>query len=468
MEKQIETLNMILDEDFPYGEKEYLREYFELLDKYELSLIINDYNVLHKVMIEFEEKYNFNYHYATIYDDFKNILKQVIFSIKLNLEDSSNFLKLVPLIVYIDRKHTFINHLMKQEDIKNKFKDFSLSTLENFKLDVKPQEGVPNYNWEFELFENYIEGLEELNFCSIYDLVESIERGIGYFSNMFLNLSKFIISNNYSVEYKEVVSSRENVFEIRELLKDVSNKEKLRIALESNSNILKFEVIRELVYSIKENHCEEIIEEISELVFSFTSELSLWEKFIKYYLLFPSRSPQFFSALGLILNKIPDKYLECLVKIIKIDKYTSDDEVKALGNAFTNENLENQKISRVLNLLYIRWENYLENYKDYTGDIFATGVINIVIFYVQNIMDNKEWKEKHDKSIYNIREIENIWFKDELEQHNYFYKNLTLVFIYGYRLEIEERKEILEELKDNCYLKAEVYENIRYNWGNNF
>ena len=79
-------------------------------------------------------------------------------------------------------------------------------------------------------------------------------------------------------------------------------------------------------------------------------------------------------------------------------------------------------------------------------------------------MDDNKIEEELKKCIYNIEEINNKWFKSNIEQNNYFYKNMTKLFLYGVAIKKYDLQDIKSNIKDIC-TKSFLLD-IEYKYGN--
>ncbi len=115
--------------------------------------------------------------------------------------------------------------------------------------------------------------------------------------------------------------------------------------------------------------------------------------------------------------------------------------------------------------MFYRWLEFIDNYNEYLGSIILTDTIDIVILYIVNFLDKTEVKKEIEKILDTLDEINNIWFKNKVDQENFFYKQLSRLFVYSFALNkfelFEEKQNILKLCKDSLIIQKEPQMNNR-------
>ena len=76
-------------------------------------------------------------------------------------------------------------------------------------------------------------------------------------------------------------------------------------------------------------------------------------------------------------------------------------------------------------------------------------------------LGENDFKKKYEECITYIDEINNIWFESESDQRTCFYKKLSNLFVLGYRLEEEKRRQLFEKIKKNTMISDNSLSLIR-------
>lgn len=136
--------------------------------------------------------------------------------------------------------------------------------------------------------------------------------------------------------------------------------------------------------------------------------------------------------------------MEELLLISRDDKDNSKNALNSLVMNIPNDNIQKE----ILEKLFYRWDKFVDNYSEYFGSILLTDIIDIVIVYIRDFLDKTLVIENINKILGNLDEIENFWFKDKSEQTNYFYKQMSKLFVYDFALDKYELFDIKKSI--NC------------------
>lgn len=465
MEKYLNILNEELlknDKLIKIVDEENLKMYFEIIEELNFEEVITNSNKFNDMISKFEEKYDFKKYMAIDNNAQRNILSNLIQSIKTTATNDRSKLKLLmPLIVYLDFENILSNNIFIEKENIKEIKIFCIEFLRDFHINIDIPNNIPYYDSEARMVEKYKNNFDSLNFENIYELVDSIERSGKTIHSPFLKFCSHIIINNCREDYLKILNEKKDVLEIKLLIERLSDTEKVKMGVETSNFLVKFEVIRELVYFSTREIEDKLILEISKIITAFTSNNILWKQFIMYYLAYPSRSPKFFISLGIALKKISKENIKTLLQEIKINKYINNESITAINNCFSKDNLENLTKDS-LEIIYERWIQYIED--EESMNIIITDVIDIVIFYIVNIMKEDKFEHLYSSCIRYIKEINNIWFQNKSDQYQFYYKKVSILFALGFRLNFKQRNEIIENFKTSIFIKDEDLRLIESNW----
>lgn len=436
MEEYLEILKeIVLSDKNVICDKEFLYEYFKIIKKIGLEKIIKDDEEFNKVLRLFEQKYEFSKYRVYIDDSQKNILEKIIYSIKINFKEESKYCtELLPLIVYIDSNNILSEYLFitntnyNYEDVNTYMADF----LKNFTVSIGTKKILPEYDCVLERKKGYEDGLKGHDFIAIYDFIDYIVGGWQFRYNYFVNLFSYIIVKTDKTEYIEIINKKNDVLEIKLLIKNLSIEERLQVASESENILVKFEVINDLVH-IK-NFDIRLLEDLLNIIKYFTKDIDIWKKLIIFYFKSPSLHPRFFTCLGMIIQEgIEEKFVAIIIEELIFSIHTNEKSRESINNCFTRDVLRIIK-KEFLEEIYIRWEKMILSYEGSVSYIYKTDVIDIVIYYIIYIMDKDIFNSKYIKYNTEIEEIDNTWFVDKINQLSYKYKRLSILEALKYKI----------------------------------
>jgi hypothetical protein len=435
-----------------------------------------DINILEKYYQLFDSKRYLGNDFEEIYNDMKNaynidlqslryghnnrdeqIIYQNLILAVINETDTKKKKKLIPLIIYLDNNRIFYNYLYKINYLDNfvyDIKDFFIGTISNSEVRVHNIEELSPHHQEKEWFENYKKGIESLNFKQIYSFIEGVERGMGHRFDIYLDFLIFIAYKYFFEDLIKIANNKKDMFEIIYLTNILDIEEILYLALKSNNYLLKFESIKKAVYfNSNNNYCLNLLKPerslMKDIIIEFSNEKELWKQFLDFYLAYPLRSIQLFEPMSKSILEIDNSCILDLIQAIKIDKYLDDNSKNALNSLVLN--IKNDEIQKeILEKLFYRWNDFIDNYNEYFGSIILTDVIDIVIVYIRDFLDKTLVIKNINKILDNLDEIDNFWFKDSLEQTNYFYKQMSKLFVYAFVLDKYELHAMKEKISIIC------------------
>lgn len=433
--------NNILDKYYKlFDEKKYIGSNFEMIYSDMREVYSLDLNSLrYGYNVEKEQKI------------YKNLVQSII-----QTKDKKDKIKLIPLIIYLDVQNILYYYLDSIDfflDFKE-LKDYFVNTIKALDVNIILN-NTPKNHWERESYDRYILGLENLEFNQIYNFVEAYERGMDYRFNIYLDFLVFITYRLFFNDLVKIVNDKKDIFEIIYLTHNLSTEEILTLATHSDNILLKFEAIRQSVYFKKNNqYCLNLLKNEQELlqniIFEFSKENHLWQEFLKFYLIYPFRNPQLFRPLSKVVSLLEKNKIDMLIESIKIDQYLSDDNRMALNSCFLEiQNKDNQKYC--LEKLFLKWNKFINTSNDYFLGIVLTDILDMVIVYIREFLDKNIIINNVEKIIYKLDEIDNRWFKDSSVQNNYFYKQISKLFIYGFAFEKYKMNILQNKVQEICY-----------------
>lgn len=356
------------------------------------------------------------------------------------------------------------NYLFKNNYFDNflEIKDFLIGNLKDCNINIDTK-NISKNHWESEAFENYKKGLEEKDFNKIYNFIEVVQRR-NFMYEPYIDFVSFIVVKMFFNDFVNILDNTDNVFKINYVLSKLEIKDKLLLANKTKNILVKFDVIRSSVYFQSNNHfLKDENELISNVILFLTQNKKVWEDFLKYFMIYPSRNPKLFLPLSEVLNQSQYDVIDIFIDTVKINQYFDENSKEALNNSVLK--IKSDEIQEyIMEKLFIRWKNFIDNYEDYIGNLFLTDIMDIVIVYVREFL-LKEVTEKEIKQlIFNIEEIDNKWFKNSFEQGNYLYKQLSKLFVYGFALEKYKLINLRNEIK---YLLQNIKNDLRSEYTNN-
>lgn len=470
MEEQLTPLltNILVNNQICHVDMSILEKYYQQSKK--KKYLGNSFEDIYDDMREF---YNINLRslrYGYNNQDEQTIYKSLILAV-VNETDTKKKIKLIPLIIYLDNNRFFYNYLFKIkyfDDFVYDIKDLFVGTISSSGVKVNNIEELSPYHQEKEWFESYKKGIENLNFKQIYGFIEGVERGFGHRFDLYVDFLIFIAYKYFFEDLVKIANNKKDMFEIIYLTNILNIEETLNIADKSNNYLLKFESIRKAVYfNSNNNYCLNLLRVernlLKNIIVKLSKDSCIWQQFLDYYLEYPLRSIQLFEPMSKTIVDIDSKSISSLIQTIKIDKYINDNSKEALNSLILN--IKNDVIQKeILKKIFYRWDKFLDNYNEYFGSIILTDVMDIVIYYIQEYLDKDTISNQLKKYILNIQEIDNKWFANISEQNNYFYKQISKIFVYSWAIDkydLEEYKFQIQNICNNSYLlkKEEAYSN---------
>lgn len=465
MEKYVEILKEILEKEVHMESENYLDSYIQIAKGYKINEFIKDESKVNELTDKFIQEYQFQ-KYLCCDDILQRIkLEKLIYEIRIKfINKDENILYLLPLIIHIDCRCIILKKMISLYNLNDICTKEIEEKLNRYIINIEPKEGLSDFDTNIILYNNYNYGVNNIDFEKIYEFIDALEYGGRYCNNYFVDICGMIFFKIAKDEFIDMINRKNEIITIKHLTNLLDDKDKISLAYKSNNILVKFEILKQFLYFNSKVISGEFIKELSEVIFTLTDNLEVWEKFIKYYFKFPIRSPNFFKSLSLILCKLNKEKLDIVCDNLILDKYSNMEKIKIIDSCFTHKNLVNPILNDNIKKIYIKWIGYIKNYKDFTNEIILTDVINIVIFHVCNYMPISEFDEECGNCINLIKEINNVWYRDKSERITSLHKQLTILLVLGYRKNIDQRREIYKELKENIFINENIIKIFNINW----
>ena len=85
-------------------------------------------------------------------------------------------------------------------------------------------------------------------------------------------------------------------------------------------------------------------------------------------------------------------------------------------------------------------------------------------FYIINRMSKSEFESISEKYKKEINEINSHWFRSSLERMSYYNKKVSILFALGFRMNLEQKKELLKIFRKDCIVREKDLRLIEYKW----
>ena len=423
MEKQIDILDIYLK---LYDEKNY-RDTF--------------YNITYSEMIQHLINYKI-YDYGDLpnQDEIIDRYKTKIVAI----DEIEIKKKVFPLILFIGEE--FYIELYEIEFFQD-LKDFLLAELKNINFDINLAT-LDEDSYQFENQSSSKQYIKEFNFNTVLEFGFS-QPTMG--NNQYARFIYFIADKMFFEEYCRILTGKDsfnflyltNSLEWDYNTTDTRDKKRrlqlLQYITGKNKLILEIRFLHDLL-------CYEYdVQLVKEMILNLSEDIDIWKSFSKYYLNYPSRYKELFQPLDELISNLEEKKVDILIDSINIDKYTQNDNIKALYDCFLYN-----KNEYILKKIFQRWLDYIDDSQDNFLSMILTNVKDLLSVYIKYHLEKDVVEEELKKYISNLDEINNVWFKSEIEQSTYFYKNMSKLFIYGMAIQKYDFKSIQADIGNIC------------------
>lgn len=426
MEEQLEILDIYLK---LYDEKNYRNTFYNLTYKNVIQHFI-DYKI---------------YDYDELYGSLPN-KKEIINKYKkeiIVIDDIEIKKKVLPLILFIGEE--FYQELY-ETDFFNDLQEFLSKEIKEINFDIDLS-ALDEDSYQFENQSKLKEEVEKFDFNTILEFDFS-QPTMG--NNQYVRFIYFIAEKIFFEEYCNILNDKDSysfLYLTNPLewdnnptnTRDRNRRIKLlQYITGKNKLILEIRFLRDLVWY------EYDVQLIKEIILNLSKDINIWKSFSNYYLNSPSGYVKLFQPLGELLHDLNQENIDILIDSIRINKYTQNDNIKALNNCFLEAN------NYIIEKIFQKWLDYIDSYNDYFSSILLTDVRDILIECVKKYLTKDIIEEELKRCVNNIEEINNKWFKSNIEQNNYFYKNMSKLFVYGVAVEKYNLKSIKVDIINIC------------------
>ncbi len=407
---------------------ENLEKYFKLYDekKYKNYFYTYTYNDIIEQFVEFHIYMVDDYRHLVNRNIINNEYKKII----LEIADIKQKKKLLPLTLFLGED--FYIQLLENHYFED-MKEFVFDELKqlNLKIDLNR---LDKFSYDYEYLSSTNTQLDSNDFHTIYNF--SLDASM-------LNYQYANFSYNFSLKYDFNIYC--SILDTKDLFTFLS----FVINLDTN----KQESIRKKVLTQKSNINLLILKNsldnqniIKDIIFDYSIDLDNWERFIKFVFKYLNNE-NIFISLAQVISQLEIDKVNIINKYIKCDKN--------IDKFFFN--IENENYQKLIAFqLYKKWKNYIRQNKSII-DMTLTPLINIIVAYIQQNINDKNRKRMIDRILHILNNIDNIWFVNNSKQLEYQYYLLTKLFVYSYQFEYKENeiKNIL-----NKYPNLEKRNNI--------
>ena len=416
-------------------------KYFQLYDDKNYQEKIYEFSYT-SIICHFVEYEIYSYDNGNLTN--QNIINKKIKNYIIKIKDLKSKIKLIPLLLFFGEEYW--KHLIEInyfDDIKSFLLDDFKSL--SFKIDFKK---INEFSNIYESQKDLINGIEKKEFKTITNFNMNPNMG----NYQYAHFIYFVANRFFFDEYCQALDKK-NDFTFLFLISNLEygqergfdKRLKIFEHIINNKTLLQIKLLEDiLLYGDNEAF-------ICKATIDFSMNLELWQNFISFYFEYPSRYPKLFKPLSKAINKLDKKNIDLLLDGIKISESISDDNQKALNNFFLN--IQKDEIQEYcLKILFERWLKFINTSSGYFGSIILTDITYLAIVYIKDFWDQKVIIQEIERVLYDLEEINNKWFGDELEYSNYFYKLMTKLFTYGFAI----KKYKLYDLKEKISLVCSV------------
>ena len=417
-----------------------LDKYFQLYDDKYYQEKIYEYSYA-EIIDHFIEYKIYKYDNGRLPD--RDAIDKNFEKIILKVKDLKLKIKLIPLILFLGKEYW--RYLMGM----NYFEDMQPVLLDDFKsLSFKiDYNKINEHSHVYQDNQEMISGIECKNFQRIIDFNMNPNMGNHQYNNfIYVIADKFFFD-----EYCHALDKKDDftfLFFLSGLEYGCTDgfDKRLKILdyLSSNKTLLQIKLLEDiLLHGDNENF-------ICKTIIDFSMSLELWEQFISFYLEYPLRYPKLFKPLSRVIIQLDVKNINLLLNGVKISKSLLNENKESLNICFLI--IKNEEIKKhCLETLFKRWLDFVDTSIDYFGSIVLTDIIDLVIAYTRDFLDQEVIIKEVEKILCNIKEIDNKWFIDKQEYLYFFYKQMTKLFVYGTALEKHKLDHLKEKISVICY-----------------
>lgn len=335
-----------------------------------------------------------------------------------------------------------MEELVKKDDINE-----ILQTLKKVKIDIN----IPSNssNSDKGLYNLLIEGTEENNFKKVYDFVQSVEMGCGFYSSESLKLKR-IYEKAFAVNPDEVIKILNGKSKLIDIVYNcycIQTEMKIMLLQSSllNNGFVIFELIRQLLSNLSVDDLNNNHINYKRIIGDAIIKLSLTDNLLfQYFIEKFEYKEQFYHVISVALSDMKDTEREIYVNSINIDNKGCNyyNYVRILL-----QNIEGTKfdsfITDISKVIYQRWNDYLFGLlinKEFVSDIIQNSYADLIL--------NCLCKRYEDKELF-FTELENVLNKFKEDIYKWYDKGTefsSMYYIYVTRLFFFKRVQEVNEI----------------------
>lgn len=426
----------------------FLGKYYTLLEKYNYITAINSVDGRYNdfwddFFLEYQLPLNCLYPYNHLTDNELTTFQKMFLSI-INV-GTNNRMKVIPLLIKFDLNGILTNYLLRV----NFFNELEYKLLELIKciqLTPRMKLGMSNLDHEYVLFNDYKRAQypDSINFVKINAFIAPMNRGGKLnFSISLLNLLCPVLYKLNKNMFMELLDKDSDFMQYLALIHTLDASQQIHVALSSENTIVKFIVIWHInnyANNIKELYLypHEVMN-LAKVIISFSVDSHVWNEFINYVfsqITMNNNLHNLVCAFGSACNELEKDVVRSIFDKFPISKYIGFENIINNATYFVTSIIDSEKQRLVYELLYKRWEDFVDEYSEGLNNLLLTNLVNVIINRVTQTQSLSDIEVRINDFILLINSVDNIWFSHIMEQRDFIYKQLSKLFVYGYALKI--------------------------------
>ncbi len=339
----------------------------------------------------------------------------------------------LPLIRFWADDELWIS-LANIEEIKTELIKVSKNALEHISIDMECPDYLPEYDYEFKLFQQYNSFKDSHKFTELYDIAaiwnRSYEDLLISMKSVFVLYIKVLCENSWS-DFINILNGEQNFLNVCLISACIDDKMHLRAALDTNNPMFVFDTLRHFLYNktfadMKQEDLISCMGSYKAVIKKMTLNLNIWHEILRYFLRNTGQSPVFLYIVFSIIEELNEIQIEEIIKNLKIEVIT-DKEDDIFESCIKPEisDSESTKWRFFYSSLFNKWEQFIQKEVKAPSNKIYTNVDIGIKFYVENIMEEKEKEKLVSQYKNDFIEFPNIWYGSELDMKYSFYRMLS-------------------------------------------
>ncbi len=324
--------------------------------------------------------------------------------------------------------------------------------LSKLSFDIRAQSGVPYH--EKEMLKKYENGIINNNIKDTYDLIETIERSGKEFHLNFI--IEHLVKTLYILNYELFIRALNNLSTPQSFifyLQSFTKQQLFPISEEKSltNKWLNFELIRQIT---KQETVEDLNNQNILLVKNCLLKLVSNNSFFKQSILYFPKSLIFNNALAETLALNSNELLKNVINdCFKINKYTFYHKAKNSFKDSFKKSVPKNRYVEMLEQIYNKWEtfyNQLRYSDEYQNDLLLTDYCDFIVEYYYEKFDNSDIVDNMNNCFNDLKYIDSIWTKSQMQQTTIFNLLLTRLYLltYVFKEKNIKNKHIVKSFSD--------------------